>query len=757
MSEVLLGARFAVAGGRDGWTRTLFTAVGVGVGVALLLLAASVPGALQSREQRGQARAGFHAGDVLPAGPGTVLIASVVTTFRDQEVYGNLVRAEGPDAPVPPGLVALPRAGEAVVSPALRDLLDSPEGPLFAPRLGGARVTGVIGDEGLLGPGELAFYLGSDTLGSGRAVRLDRFGEPQPAHEPFGPMLTLLIVIIFVVLLLPITVFIGAAVRFGGERRDRRLAALRLIGADRRMTRRIATGETAVAALLGLAAGGLLFLAGRALVPLVTLWDISLYAGDVRPWPPLVVAIALAVPALAVVVNLAALRGVAVEPLGVTRRGVPPRRRIWWRLLLPATGLALLAPMAGGGGVAAAPAEYQAAAGTVLVLVGAVALLPWLIDLLVRRLGAGPVGWQLAVRRLQLDSATSARLVGGIAVAVAGTIGLQMLFAAVENRSRTAGDDVTRAQAIVRTFGRTDLPESLARLRGTPGVAGAVGTYEIAAALPRGGPDRLQLLVGDCAELAAFADLGRCADGDTFLVRSAESGSVTASQLRPGGRVALGDDGRPWTVPTGARRVPARAQGPVAPRDAILATPGALDPGTLPERETATFVRFVPGDPDALERVRSTVLAADPLAQVAALTPVRESNRFASIRRGLYLGIVVTLLLIASSMLVGVLEQLRERRRLLAMLVALGTPRRSLGLSVLWQTVLPVLVGLVLAVGFGLGLGVVLLRIAVVRVTISWAAVGWSAGLGAAAVLLTTALSLPALWRLTRPDGLRTE
>ena len=33
-----LGARFAFGGGREGWTRTLLTGLGVGLGVALLLI-----------------------------------------------------------------------------------------------------------------------------------------------------------------------------------------------------------------------------------------------------------------------------------------------------------------------------------------------------------------------------------------------------------------------------------------------------------------------------------------------------------------------------------------------------------------------------------------------------------------------------------------------------------------------------------------------------------------------------------------------
>ena len=113
------------------------------------------------------------------------------------------------------------------------------------------------------------------------------------SSEGLDPVLLLLVVIILVVLLLPIAVLIGTAVRFGGEHRDRRLAALRLVGADRQMAARIAAGEALVSALLGLAAGALFFLVGRQFVGQVSLQDISVFPADVRPDPALAVLILL--------------------------------------------------------------------------------------------------------------------------------------------------------------------------------------------------------------------------------------------------------------------------------------------------------------------------------------------------------------------------------------------------------------------------------------------------------------------------------
>ncbi|MEU4781246.1 ABC transporter permease [Micromonospora sp. NPDC023633] len=749
-ADLLMGARMAFTGGRDGWLRAVLTAVGVGVGVAMLLLAAAVPAALDARQARGDARDDLRMGEPIPAAANTLLVRQTDTEFRGQPVRGRVLRPEGPAAPAPPGVAALPRAGEVLVSPALRDLLGSGDGALFAPRLGGATVTGVIADEGLAGPRELAYYLGSDTLTAEDATRLDAFGGGLPG-EAFDPVLVVLVVVIFVVLLLPIAVFLGAAVRFGGERRDRRLAALRLVGADAAMVRRIAAGEAAAGALLGVAAGGVLFALGRQVVPLVTLMDLSVYAADVRPPLPLVAAVVLAVPALAVVVTLVSMRAVLVEPLGVTRRATPVRRRLVWRLLLPAAGLGLL--LAGTAGVAPLGGERQTAAGAVLLLVGVVTLLPWLTDLLVRRLRGGPVAWQLAVRRLQLDSAASARLVNGIAVAVAGTIGLQMLFAGVAGRfTFDTGQDTSRAQVQVQFPARADAAAALDRLAGASGVTASNGT--LTTSVTAAGAHTV-LRIGDCAALAEFARLDRCADGDVFLVAEPEGRSAG---IRPGGTVAVANtEGVTWRVPRTAREAPVRTDPSGYRQGGVLVTPGAVGAARLGPLGADAYLRLAPDRPDAVEHVRNAAAGVDPYASVLTLTGERRATQFVSVQRGLYVGAVVTLLLIGASMLVGVLEQLRERRRLLAMLVAVGTRRATLSWSVLWQSAVPVVIGLALAVVFGLGLGAVLLRMVQTPVTVAWPALGISTGLGAAVVLLVTGLSLPVLWRLTRPDGIRTE
>jgi ABC-type antimicrobial peptide transport system permease subunit len=133
------------------------------------------------------------------------------------------------------------------------------------------------------------------------------------------------------------------------------------------------------------------------------------------------------------------------------------------------------------------------------------------------------------------------------------------------------------------------------------------------------------------------------------------------------------------------------------------------------------------------------------------------AESFDKIRTGLFVGAACVLALIGASLLVSQLEQLRERKKLLSSLVAFGTRRRTLSLSVLWQTAIPIGLGLALASTVGLTLGAVLLKMTSTPVTVDWASVLSMTGIGAAVVLVVTLLSLPPLLRLLRPDGLRTE
>ncbi|MFE7397163.1 FtsX-like permease family protein [Streptomyces sp. NPDC057557] len=773
LRDLGLGVRFAASGGREGWIRTLLTAVGVGLGVALLLVAASVPNLLDHRSARDQARSETKISESPDAQAEktdtSVLRINTETEYRGRTVGGYLMRADGTRPVVPPGVARFPGANEMVVSPALKKLLDSSQGSLLRERLP-YRITGTIADSGLIAPGELFYYAGSDTLTPANGGhRIAGYGDPGPSH-PMSPILVVLTIMICVVLLMPVTIFIATAVRFGGERRDRRLAALRLVGADIRMTRRIAAGEAFFGAVLGLLAGLAFFLVGRRFMGSVEVWDVSAFPADLVPDTWLAALIVVAVPVAAVLVTLVALRSVVIEPLGVVRSGRNRRRRIWWRLLVPVAGLAVLV-LSGKTDTEVNP--YPIAGGAVLVLVGLALLLPWLVQACVNRLHGGPVPWQLATRRLQLSSGAASRAVSGITVAVAGAVALQMLFAAVGDEfSRMTGQDPTRAQFY--TYSETVTGDAATRtikkFRATEGVTAVIGmveTYVVKPGKYKG--DDVQpttsLTVGDCATVREIARIGSCKEGDVFVVhpRDKDTAEWTDQTARKGKPVELnhmvgepGEKSKLWTLPADARTVPARLDPMGQEHFGIVATVGAIDPTTLPHAQTNAQIRVDRSVEDVSEYVRNTAAELDPGMRIAAVDSVVRDRQYASVQRGLQVGGTATLLLIAAAMLVSQLEQLRERKRLLSVLVAFGTRRTTLGWSVLWQTAVPVLIGLAVAIAGGLGLGAVMVRMIGKKVTDWWLFLPM-AGAGAALIALVTLVSLPPLWRMMRPNGLRTE
>ncbi|MFJ9002787.1 ABC transporter permease [Streptomyces sp. NPDC102359] len=769
-----LGVRFALTGGREGWIRALLTAVGVGLGVALLLLTTAVPNLLDGRDRREAARQdNAYSEDTLRPADDTLIIAHANSDFRDSDIRGRLVEPEGPKAPVPPGVSELPSPGSMVVSPALRKLLASDEGKLLRDRMP-YDIVGTIGEQGLVGSQELAFYAGStglaERLSGPTVMRIKAFGETQPnSSEPLDPVLVMLVLVIFVVLLVPVAVFIATAVRFGGERRDRRLAALRLVGSDSRMTRRIAAGEALAGAVLGLGFGTLFFLAGREFAASVELFRMSVFPSDLNPSPLLALLVAVAVPAAAVLVTLAALRGVVIEPLGVVRTTRPARRRLWWRLLLPLAGVAMLVPMIGQGRDNGDFNQYLVVGGVLCLLVGVTALLPWVVETVVSRLGSGGLAWQLAVRRLQLSSGTAARMVNGIAVAVAGAIALQMLFAGVDDQyTRTTGQDVSRAQIEVNLPDGVPFAPAAAKLEKTRGVREVHALshgylYERSWKSEDTGLGT-QLTVGDCKALRLVAKLSACEDGDVFAVTGADYDTDTQAMNKPGRKLHLEPNSYTpdapdslWTVPRDVKTAVSVMDPTGMMQSGFLLTPGAMSPEVAESVTARLYLSIDDSVPDVQEFVRNSAASVDPLAHATTWSATERTTRFDSIRTGLFVGATAVLFLIGASLLVSQLEQLRERRKLLSALVAFGTRRRTLSLSVLWQTAIPIGLGLALAAVVGTTLGVVLLRMTATPVHVDWGSVLGMTGVGAGVVALVTLLSLPPLLRMMRPDGLRTE
>ena len=766
--DFALGIRLAVGGGRTSWMRVILGTIGIGLAVTVLLLAASFGNIMGDRN----ARINASLANTTPiSGVSPTQTVTDGMMFQGNSIQGTFLRATGANSPIPPGLSSLPGPNEMVVSPALANLLSSDAGANLRPRFP-EKIVGTIGQSGLDGPADLMFYAGTGPLPSGAdgttIQNVYSFGVP--AGERFNdPTLLLVGVLGGVALLVPILIFVSVSSRIAGAQRDRRLAALRLVGAGNWQVRRIAAAESLVSAGAGLVLGTLAFLGLRQLAPQVDLVGWSTYTSDVVPSPLLAVLIVLLIPVLAVGTVLFTMRRITIEPLGVVRDGKPVRRRLWWRLALIVAGVGLLLVAKSLGDVTSTVTIVVIATGGSAMLIGVPAILPWLLERIIGRMRGGAPSWQLAIRRLQLDSGTPARVVSGVAVVLTGAIALQLMLLASSNQYSTSSSGLANDGwlTVYTTPGAFDA--AAADLRKLP-VAKEVEPMRSVTAMAAGSDRQSEysISIASCATIMRDFHATSCVDGEGFLPSTPGDTHVP----KPGDTwnlVGAHDYGsQPKTIST--YQVPAnltplavplvREFGPVV-ADGVLLTPGAAAKIILPaDQLSQVFVRTDPTLADASDQVANSVGNLTWQAYVGLSGSdlvTADEKTFLTVRGLLLAGSLFTLVLAGVSMLVLALEHVRERRRPLAMLAAAGVPRGVLSRSLFWQTAVPVVIAVAVAIGTGIGLAALIIRMTRLPLLVDWTTIGVFAAAAFALVFLVTAATMPALRNTMRPSSVRTE
>jgi hypothetical protein len=750
-------------------------AAGVGVGVALLLGGLGVPSAIEARHAREVARAPFSplytAKGVEAKIPADhLLMATVLDRFEDRTLGRHLVAGVG-QAPRPPGVDRLPGPGELVVSPALAELLSTPRGSLLRPRLPG-RVVATIGPEGLVFPQELLAYVGEDagTLQALDALPVTRFGwEGDFQVDPAPVGLRILVLIGALGLLVPILVFVATSTRLSAASRERRLAAIRLVGATPAQARLLAAVESGAAAAVGSVLGAALFFLLRPVVAGLNIGGFQWFPSDIAP-PAVPALIVLAsAPLLAVGAALVSLRRLILTPLGVARRG-RVRRAGPWRLVPAAAGMAGLGLCWVARGAINQSGVFPLVAMGVsfgLVLVGVAVAAPWVGSVLapvVARRARGMAA-VLGARRLEADPTGAGRVVAGFAVFVfVAVVGYGWLGVGIGINRGFYTEGIRPGTAYVQGegLGFTSLPRTLEGVSGVRSVAPLARGYQVVASSDGADEDAsVSPVVADCAALRRVMEItfSGCAPGVGYLDRNM---AWEYLGVRPGDEVKV-EMGMGWRIRVLTVPLPDTFQRADLPSwlgaDSVILPPSSLSPAERRRLGANEVLVAMDGRAATVERVRNAVAEVSPAARVLTLSELEDLASPVPLQASSWVdaGVLGALGLALASLLVVSADRIQERRRPMAVLAAAGVPVRVLRRSVAVETALPLVSAVTLAVG--LALGVVEIYGAIIGEEVG-APLGRVAAIVGASVLgvgLVTAFTLPSLARATSPEGLRAE
>lgn len=413
---------------RQSHGRLALTAAAIALGVLLVLsYGAGLNGFIQKQSrmtwQASMANPNESIDGVAPTYMST-LATDNLNLWGDETIGVVSLRATDETSPELPGLTT-PQAGEYYASERLAQLIEAT--PDLAARFDG-RLAGHIPDALLMSPDDLLVVRGM-TVDEQTTLRVEpiyQFASADEYEQEIDTAQAMLFAIGSITLLFPIVLLISVATQLGSKQRERRYAALRLVGATRRQIDRIINLETTLTTVVGIAVGSVLFWLIRPLLAEFKLYGTSFFLEDVVVSGYHYVIVIIITLGLTLLANWWGMRKVKSSPLGVVRQQRLQKKPGWWRMLPLAAGIGLLIYMGtldAGSVVSNEEADqylYMTMAALLLLLFGMVLAGPWLTGKLahvIARLTKKPT-ILLATKRIALLSRQTFRAVGGIVVAL---------------------------------------------------------------------------------------------------------------------------------------------------------------------------------------------------------------------------------------------------------------------------------------------------------------------------------------------------
>ena len=523
------------------------------------------------------------------------------------------------------------------------------------------------------------------------------------------------------ILLFPIVIFVSVATQLGAAQREKRYAALRLIGATKRQVTRILLLESLLASVAGVVIGlGAFWLLQMPLQQFkmdgmrFNPGDLALTAGQYA----LIIGLTLG---LTTFVNWRRMRRAQISPLGVSRSIEKVKKLRGWRALVPALGIAIFVWLSSKPGLDWLTANKESAmpilllmAALLLVMFGLILAGGWLtnkLSLLAAR-WANNGSMLIAGKRTAVHSRTVFRGVSGVVLA---------LFAGSFYLTATSGIENLNIQAI-KDNGYSQLKHGTA------------------------------------------AVIGRSLPGDMAKRLQQESYVTSVATVYPredGNAIRCQDLARytEHTCPTNARP----DQFALLNFDAPVVKNVSLINDKVDPNGAKEYLVAVKSDDD-IEKLRSmVVLHANQydLTYVVSGTDSKKPHINPTIREFAnlaYVGIGVTLFVAVASLIVSTIGGLMERRRSLYTLRLGGMRLVQLKRLVMVESVAPLVITSILSCSIGVWTGAVFTKMFSTTLkpvlTPTYFAI---VGIGLAAAIIGIYLILPMVDRLTRVEANQTE
>ncbi len=737
--------------GRQSMMRLGLTAAAISLGIVMLCYIAAGVNGLVGHQNRAIISNAILTAKRTPQNPQATgqepLKAGGIERGNKTEWRGktiSVISLQGTEKSVKFAKMDTPKAGEYYLSKGLAEAIaEHPEDKLLERFAGLTTNLGTLPEDYTTSPDDLSLVKG---VSAEEVEKADQYAKKsgQPSDYTnvyitdvngkaqsvgFDPISLMLLVVGGSILLFPIVTFVAVATQLGGAQREKRYAALRLVGATKGQVARVLLLESLLASLVGVVLGLVIF----------TLTQSSLYGfsyGGMRFWPAdlalqwhqyvVIVGVTLG---LTTYVNWRRMRKAQLSPLGVSRLAEKTKKLRMWRVIPLAFGLSIFGWMASKPGhdwITERSSEssiptFILLAALLSVMFGLVLAGGWLTNKIARIVAryARSGSALIAGKRIAVHSQTVFRSVSGVVLALfAGSFYLSAVSGIdALNASSVANNGYSqlRSNAVAITSQDHTLQPDLQKVLSEQSyITNVAPMYPVA-----GGNGRITRAI-------------RCSDLAIYTEHSCPSGAQ-------GDHYALLDFNGPVVKTVSLAEQPVNTNGP---RDYLLTVAHNDD---VEKVRALTYARQTPRD---FLYIRSGDFEKHP-----QINPVIKN--FAEMA---YAGMGVTLFVAVASLIVSTIGGLFERRRSLYTLRLGGMRLGQLKRLIMTESLVPLLSVSLLSCAIGVWVGTIFITTfsASLKPTLSPLYFGIVGG-GLVAAIIGIYLVLPMVRKLTDPEANQTE